>query len=391
MRLSKLAARGVAVLAIATLGRPAAARAQGLGLDLRDESPPPSKAPKKEEVQKQEVQKPAEPALDAIEKPKDGAPFELGLDLTDEGAKPELEVSAPAPEKEPEVSVPADPNAGVAKSDAADASAPASEEGPEAGPPEEAEAVLEPPPAPPEYFEETEFEPTEPRRRSEPVAFVVAGPGAVFRSLSAGAASNLVPMSPGAMVGLGLDVSFFPARLSSGGARGVLSDLALEGHYRRTFSRAQFQGAKGEETPCEVDDDEIVARLVYRYPLPGERLPRVGLSAGWSSERVLMRCDLPALSTRLRTIELHLTALEPILGENLQVQVSGGPRFVISPHSAQAAARAFSLELWLASHPIGWLYARGGVRYTEAREQTEQGIDLSEQRAFVGIELGASF
>jgi hypothetical protein len=387
MRVSKLAARGLVLLAIGPLGSPAAARAQGLGLDLRDDPPPPSKAPKKEEEKK-----PAEPAPDVGKSPKNAAPpLELGLDLTDEGAKPEPKVSEPAPAKEPEVSAPAAPNAGAEESAAPDVSAPAPEDGQEASPPAEAEAVSEPAPAPPEYFEETEFEPNEPRRRSEPIAFVVAGPGAVFRNLSAGAASNLLPEWPGAMAGLGLDVSFFPARLDSRQAHGALSDFALEGHYRRTFARAQFRGAKGEETPCEVDDDEIVARLVYRYPLRGERLPRVGLSAGWSSERILVRCDAPALSTRLRTLELHLTALEPILGENLQVQASGGPRFVISPHSAQAPARAFSLELWLASHPMSWFYGRAGVRYTDAREQTEQGIDLSEQRAFAGIELGASF
>lgn len=371
MSTRKTAVRALALLALG-LASPSASRAQALGLDLAAGGP---SAPKKNEAKKDGAKK-APPALD------------FGLDLSSDGARPSPPAALPPPPAPPSAaaidrSSPSAPPAAAAPSDAnaMPPPAPLAEAAPE---PEPA-----PPPAPIESYEETSA-PDEVQARVVPVALVMVGPAAVFRSLSAESSPGLVPSAQGAMSGMGLGLRFFPLRLSRRLARGALSDLSIESHYRRTFASARVQTA-GAEADCGVDDDEVLARLSYRYPLPGERLPRVGLSAGWASERVLMRCPVPALSTRVRTVELHLTALEPILGETLQVEASGGPRFVISPHSSQAPARSFSLELWLAYHPTWWLYSRGGVRYTSTREQTDQGIGLAEQRTFVGVEVGASY
>lgn len=356
MKISKAAAGGVALLG-AALALSARARAQGLGLDLSSaESPPPKAAPSRP-AKKVEASKPP--------------PLDFGLDLTSGDGLPKVP-DAPPP------ALPLPP------------AAPEEREPLPAPPPPPPEAAQEPGPAPaPEYVDET-FAPEPLRPRVEPVIVAVVGPGAVFRNLSAGSSAAQVPRTDGAMSGLGVDLAFFPARLSSRAAGRALSDLSLEAHYRRTFASAQLQGEAGEGS-CAVDDDEILARAAYRYPLPGERLPRVGLSAGFTSERVLMRCSAPALSTRVRTLELHLTALEPILGERLQLQAAGGPRLVLSPHGDQAPARSYALELWITSHPLPWLFARGGIRFTATREQTEDGVGLAERRAFAGVEVGAAY
>jgi hypothetical protein len=229
-----------------------------------------------------------------------------------------------------------------------------------------------------------------PPPRMAPVALLLVGPGMVSRRLRAAPGPDIVPQTDGMMFGLGLDARFFPVRLDPDGARGPFSDLSLEVHYRRTLSHAVVKGGADDGATCGVDDDEILARLAYRYPLPGRYLPRVGLSAAFTNERVLARCGAPALSTRFRTVELHLTALEPILGESLQVEVSGGPRLVVSPHATSTPARSFSLEIWLAAHPRWWLYARAGGRYADTREETVQGVSVTEQRVFAGVEIGAS-
>ncbi len=370
MRISKLA--GLALLAFA-LGRPEPARAQGFGLDL---SPGGSNAPqavgKDQGAKKKEAKKPAPPTLDFG-----------GLDLTSDGAR----AKKPAPAADAKVAPPLPPPPAESKDPLpAPPALPAVEAAPDPAPP-----ALEPAPtAPvPESVDES-FAPDPTTRRVQPVAYAVVGPGAVFRSLNAGSGAGLVPRAGGAMTGLGVDASFFPARLDPNGERGPLSNLSLEAHYRRTFASAQLQTDAGEAS-CSVDDDEVLVRAAYRYPLPGEHLPRVGVSAGWGSERVLLRCSAPALSTRVRGVELQLTALEPVLGERLQIVASGGPRFVISAHSAQAPARSYSLELWLASHPATWFFARGGVRFTATREQTEGGVGVAERRAFTGVELGAAY
>ncbi len=227
-----------------------------------------------------------------------------------------------------------------------------------------------------------------PLPRVAPVALLLVGPGTVSRSLRA--SPGPVPQTDGMMFGLGVDARFFPVRLNPRGARGPFSDLSLEGHYRRTLAHAVVKGGADDGVTCGIDDDEVLVRLAYRYPIPGRFLPRVGLSTAFSSERVLEHCRAPALATRSRTVELHLTALEPILGESLQVEVSGGPRFVVSPHAADVPARSFSLEIWLTSHPRWWLYARAGGRYTSTREETVEGVSVDEQRVFAGVELGAS-
>jgi hypothetical protein len=223
-----------------------------------------------------------------------------------------------------------------------------------------------------------------------PIVVILAGGGTTLRALNATTSLPIVPYAQGAMPAMGFDLAFYPLRVSSSLAKSFLADLSLEGHYRRTFAKAKIWGGADNGTSCEVDDDEVFARVSYRYPLPGKYLPRIGVSYAWTSERALMHCA-SALSTRYRSNELHLKVLEPIIGEQLQIEVSGGPRFVISQRAAGYGADAFSVEGWITGRPHDLFFIRAGARYTNTRIRTvPQGIPLRDERTFIGIEIGAS-
>jgi len=104
-----------------------------------------------------------------------------------------------------------------------------------------------------------------------------------------------------------------------------------------------------------------------------------------------MRCDAPALSTRYRSTELHLKILQPILGEQLQLELAGGPRFLVSTRAAGNPDRAFSAEAWLLGRPAQYLFVRGGGRWTNTRLRTwPEGISITDIRYFIGLEVGAA-
>ncbi len=232
------------------------------------------------------------------------------------------------------------------------------------------------------------------RAPSEPLkpafAVVAVGAGASLRSFSTRTVVPLAPTSPDAMAGLGVAAALYPLRLVSSLRESWLSDLSLEGHYRRNLAQALVQGGARDGATCSVDDDEIVLRAGWRYAL-GANLPRVGLGFGWASERTLFDCDGPALSTRHLSTELHLRVAQPILGETLGVEVSGGPRFLLSKRAANHMSRAWSVEGWLTARPAEYFFLRAGGRFTSTEFTTApEGIALRDQRTFVGLELGAA-
>ncbi|MBI5545509.1 MAG: hypothetical protein HY901_16615 [Deltaproteobacteria bacterium] len=226
-----------------------------------------------------------------------------------------------------------------------------------------------------------------------PLGYVLVGGGTTLRSFTARTTSPIVPQAQGSMPGMGFDVTLYPLRMIPAIAQlagGKVADFSLEGHYRRTFAQASIKGGDFDGATCKVDDDEIVARAAWRYPIGG-MWPHIGASAAWVSERALMKCESPTLSTRYRSTEVHLKLLQPLLGEQLQLELAGGPRFVFSKHAAGYADRAFSAEGWLMARPHDNFFMRGGARWTNTRLRTyPEGVPVTDIRWFVGLELGAS-
>ncbi|MGC4118095.1 MAG: hypothetical protein QM765_26800 [Myxococcales bacterium] len=227
-----------------------------------------------------------------------------------------------------------------------------------------------------------------------PMAMVLVGAGATLRDFTARTSRPIVPQAQGPMTGFSVDLALYPFRMIEGMkdvAGGKLNDFSFEGHYRRTFANARFGGTDPSLPPaCGVEDDETIARAAYRYDFGGP-WPRVGISFGMAWERALMKCDEPVLSTRYNSTELHLKILQPIVGEQLQLELSGGPRFLVSTRAAGNADRAFSAEAWVVGHPVEYFYVRGGGRWTNTRLRTyPEGIAITDIRYFVGLEVGAA-
>ena len=226
-----------------------------------------------------------------------------------------------------------------------------------------------------------------------PVGYALVGAGTMLRDFKVRTDKPVVPQAQGPMAGMGFDLTLFPLRMIPEMKKvlgGKLNDFSLEGHYRRTFAAARLVGAALEAPACQVEDDEAVARAAYRYDIGGY-WPRVGVSFGFAWERALMKCEAPAMSTRYQSTELHLKILQPIVGEQLQLELAGGPRFLVSKRAAGNPDRAFSAEAWLIGRPIDWFFVRGGGRWTNTRLRTyPEGISITDVRMFIGLELGAA-
>ncbi len=230
-----------------------------------------------------------------------------------------------------------------------------------------------------------------PRSESGPIALALAGAGASFRSFSAeGSKGPLIPRAPNGMASLGVDVAIYPFRLVPALETSVLHDFSIEGAYRFSVVRAVLQDTATGERPCGATDDAILARAVYRFPLGG-RLPRIGASVGYASERTQFRCEQPALDTHYEATEVHLQVLQPIFGEKLALQLSGGPRFMFSLHALGFPINGLSAEGWVTSRPFQSLYVRAGARWTRTVLTTwPDGLGVTDMRTFAGLEAGAA-
>lgn len=235
--------------------------------------------------------------------------------------------------------------------------------------------------------------PVTPRASLEaPRLLVMVGAGPGFRSFSASSQSPLVPQSPAVMTALGVTLAVFPVRFVPSLADGPLGDLWLEGFYRRNLVQATVDssGASPTSRTCAVADDEVLGRIGYRYALGGS-LPRLGVGAGVAWERTDFACDVSTLDTGYGSSELHLKALQPILGEVLTVELSGGPRFLFSTRAAHRDTLAFSGDLWLTGRPMRYLTVRAGARVTGTKLTSwPEGVALYDVRTFVGVEVGAA-
>jgi hypothetical protein len=224
-----------------------------------------------------------------------------------------------------------------------------------------------------------------------PRAAAFVGMGAAFRALIAGSTVPVVPQSPGGMAAVALDVSVMPLRFLPQLADTKLNELGLSFYYRNDLVRGDSQ-YNGVETTCASLDDEMRGQLFYRYPLGG-RLPKIGLGVGIASERTRFAsaCTAPALNTTYSSTEFQLKVLQPILGEALTFDLSGGPRILFSTRAANYGTRAWSLEGWLTWRPMRFVGARLGARFTQTWLTTwPEGVTLLDNRTFVGLEVGAT-
>lgn len=222
-----------------------------------------------------------------------------------------------------------------------------------------------------------------------PRLLVMVGVGPGFRSFSASSQSPVVPQSPAVMTALGVRLAVFPLRFVPSLANGPLGDLWLEGFYRRNVVQATVDSVGASRT-CAVADDEVLGRVGYRYALGGS-LPRLGVGAGVAWERTDFACDVSTLDTGYGSSELHLKALQPILGEALTVELAGGPRLLFSTRAAHRDTLAFSGELWLTGRPMPYLTVRAGARVTGTKLTTwPEGVAMYDVRTFVGFEIGVA-
>jgi hypothetical protein len=222
-------------------------------------------------------------------------------------------------------------------------------------------------------------------------AGIFVGAGAAFRALIAGSAVPVVPHAPAAMAAMGFQVTVFPLRFLPQLSTSKLAELGLEGYYRYDIVRGDSQ-YNGVETTCSALDDEMRGQLFYRYPLGG-RLPKIGLGVGIASERTRFAsaCTAPALNTQYGSTEIQLKVQQPILGEMLFVDVSGGPRILFSTRASGYGQRAWSLEGWFTARPMRFFAVRLGARFTQTMETTwPEGVSIIDNRTFVGVEVGAT-
>jgi hypothetical protein len=220
---------------------------------------------------------------------------------------------------------------------------------------------------------------------------VFVGAGAAFRALLATGNGPVVPQSPTAMAAMGFDLTVFPLRFVPSLADGKLAELGLEGTYRYNLVRGD-SSYNGVQSQCAALDDEMRGQLFYRYPLGG-RLPKIGLGVGLAQERTRFAsaCTAPALNTTTGWTEFQLKVQQPILGEVLSFELSGGPGILFSERAAGYGTRAWSLEGWFTARPLRFVAARLGARFTSTRLTTwPEGVSLIDNRTFVGLELGAT-
>jgi hypothetical protein len=164
----------------------------------------------------------------------------------------------------------------------------------------------------------------------------------------------------------------------------------VEGAYRFNLVQGQVVGAAGA-SPCKATDDEVVARVGYRYPLPGW-LPRVGVTAGVAFEQTTFDgCSAPALDTRYGATEVQLKILQPLLGETLALDLGGGPRFLFSTRARGFDTLAFSAEGWVTARLGRWFTGRAGARVTGTQLTTwPDGYPVFDLKTFVGVQLGVA-
>jgi hypothetical protein len=224
-------------------------------------------------------------------------------------------------------------------------------------------------------------------QRVLPVLFAALGAGASTRDLRVSGGEGLAPVQSSAAPGLGLYLALHPLQLAKGLADEAWSELLLEGHLRRGLVKATVRGGAQDGRSFPVDDDELLARLSWRWRF-GQGLPAVGLGVGWGTERASLDPSLPAVSTRYQALSLLLRAQQPILAELLGVELMGGPRLLQNGEGADSPGTSWEAEAWLTSQPAGPLFARAGARVSSTQVGRADGLEVRDLRAFFALELG---
>jgi hypothetical protein len=262
-------------------------------------------------------------------------------------------------------------------------------------------AAAPPPPAPPPVEDEVDPELTAPvaaRAAWQPDAnrvraAVTVGAGAVLRGLelSGEGAATLAELRNGPVPGLGVYVQLKPLELFDGTAGKRWSDLELELHYRRAFVRATGVGGDLEGQSCTMSDDDVQARLTWRWRLGEHPLATsLGVAGGFSHEATLFACALPVVSTTWRGVDAQLRVRQPLWREVLALELSVGPRFLLGGPDAPRPGFSFGGEAWLELKPASVFFARAGVRASRLAAATDA-LAVVDTRVFLALEVGAFF
>jgi hypothetical protein len=224
---------------------------------------------------------------------------------------------------------------------------------------------------------------------------VTVGPGAAVRdlSLSGDGAASLAELRNNGVVGLGVYAQLKPLELFDGTAGQRYSDLELEVHYRHAFVHAQGIAGAVAGQDCTMSDDDVQARLSWRYRLGSDAssmLPSVGVGGGWSQEATLFSCSLPVVSTTWRGVDAQLRVRQPLWRDVLALDLSVGPRFLVGGPDASRPGFSVSGEAWLELKPASVFFARGGARVSRLVAATDT-LGVVDTRAFFALEVGAFF
>lgn len=221
---------------------------------------------------------------------------------------------------------------------------------------------------------------------------VAVGPGVATRGLAVGgeASAALAELRSGAVVGLGFAVQVRPLNFFEKTKGRRWSDLELELHYRRAFTRAQGTAGSVDGETCAMTEDDVQARGTWRYRFSDHPyVPSVGVGGGFSQEQTQFSCSLPLVSAVYRGADVQLRVRQPLFRDVLALDLAVGPRVLFGGPDAQPG---FSLagEAWVEARPVSFLFARGGARLSRLTASTA-GLEVVDTRGFFALELGAFF
>lgn len=220
------------------------------------------------------------------------------------------------------------------------------------------------------------------------VLFAVGFGGSVrSQSLRGDLASDLSAQSTGALPGIALFAQVNPLHFLPGWSEGPYSDAFIDAHYRRSFMKATGQGSLAGQS-CSVLDDEFQIRGNFRWRLGG-MLPSVGLGAGWAQERsVYTSCSFPVASAIYRGIDVQLKVRQPIFRDWVALDVSVGPRALLTGPLAPKGGLSWAFEGWVEAKPISLIFVRGGARVFRAVLSDGVGVASTDLRTFFAFEAG---
>jgi hypothetical protein len=214
--------------------------------------------------------------------------------------------------------------------------------------------------------------------------------GALLRGLGASGsgAGALVSLQDATFGGLGGFLRLDPLQWFAATRGKPWSALELDVHYGRALVKTA--AVAGSTTSCPLIDDDLQARLSWRYQLQGSpALPSLGLGVGLSQEQSFAQgCTAAVPSLIYRGLDLQLRVRQPLYRDRLALDLALGPRVLFAGPQAPDPGFSFAGELWLEAKPVSVLFARAGVRLSRLA-LANSALGFTDLRTFVGLEAGA--